>query len=567
MILCLAVVFDKVDDYISNNKKSELVSTAIMLKNIYSSTSFSNTEFINFLTKFEFDDQQQVRFTWVDDRGSVFLDTVGDFKEMDKHHNRPEIVQAIEGDIGYSMRFSETLKRHLLYVAVPIYSPENELSVLRLSIPTELIKIERLGVFQSITIMVLLVILLTLLFSYIFSRTFNTYFKQLITSFQNVKNELTFKPGPVFNREGEIVNTAIKELVDVVDSKQRRYDAEKVEKEMLIKAVQDGVVFLKPNGEILNLNHGAKTLLSYKDQNIAKLKVYDIIRDPLFKTTLCNWDMSLSSKTLMVDLKANTSSVQITMIPVIKDTKLISFILFLQDVTKIHRLENTRKEFVANVSHELKTPITLIKGAIETLLRGESFSKESLYMFYSMIEKHTFRLNVIIDDLLYLSKLENSVENEDGLFQPIHLSEIVNSAKTSLDTFIEKKEINLKIDSFTDVIIDASRDYLLQAIKNLLENAIKYSSNKSTVLLTVTEDNDTIFIAVKDRGIGISQTHAKHIFERFYRVDSARTRERGGAGLGLTIVKYIAKIHNGNIQVNSQLGKGSEFVLSLPKKQ
>ena len=170
--------------------------------------------------------------------------------------------------------------------------------------------------------------------------------------------------------------------------------------------------FVSLNGEMLNLNHGAKTLLSYKDQKITKLKVYDIIREPLFKTTLSNWDMAVSSKTLMVDLKANTSRVQITMIPVVKKSKLISF-FYSQDVTKINRLENTRKEFVANVSHELKTPITLIKGAVETLLRGESFSKESLYMFYTMIEKHAFRLNVIIDDLLYLSKLENSVEKED----------------------------------------------------------------------------------------------------------------------------------------------------------
>ena len=191
LTLCLSVVFYKIDHYISNNKKSELISTAIMLKNIYSSTSFSNNEFINFLTKFEFDDQKQVRFTWVDDSGSVFLDTVGDFKEMD-NHNRPEIVQAINGKIGHSTRFSDTLKRHLLYVAIPIYTPEKDISILRLSIPIELIKIERLGVFQSITMMILFSILLTLLFSYMFSRTFNTYFKQLITSFQSVKNELSF---------------------------------------------------------------------------------------------------------------------------------------------------------------------------------------------------------------------------------------------------------------------------------------------------------------------------------------------------------------------------------------
>jgi len=243
----------------------------------------------------------------------------------------------------------------------------------------------------------------------------------------------------------------------------------------------------------------------------------------------------------------------------------IGSVIVLNDVTRIRRLEDLRREFVANVSHELKTPITSIKGFVETLQEGALSDSEDARRFLGIIAKHTDRLNAIIEDLLSLSRLE---QNGDKNRIPLEESSIKNTIQSVLEFCADKAaEKNIRIHSHCDERITAKINppLLEQALVNLIDNAIKFSEPDTDIHIEVGESEEQIRIDVRDQGCGIEKEHLSRIFERFYRVDKARSRKLGGTGLGLSIVKHIAKVHGGQVTVESTPRQGSTFSLLLPR--
>lgn len=228
----------------------------------------------------------------------------------------------------------------------------------------------------------------------------------------------------------------------------------------------------------------------------------------------------------------------------------------LHDITNLQKLENLRREFVANVSHELKTPITSIKGFAETLIEGAKNDEPSLDMFLNIILKESNRIESLVTDLLDLSHIEQQKELEINY---MNLSELAINIIDNLQTQAQNKRIKIQSEIEKDVIIEAHENKIAQVITNLLSNAINYSSEDNKVIVRVYRNDNKVYLEIQDYGIGISETDQKRIFERFYRVDKARSRDSGGTGLGLSITKHIVEAHNGRIDVKSEPGKGSIF--------
>ncbi|PTI21995.1 sensor histidine kinase, partial [Staphylococcus xylosus] len=234
----------------------------------------------------------------------------------------------------------------------------------------------------------------------------------------------------------------------------------------------------------------------------------------------------------------------------------------LHDITNLKKLENLRREFVANVSHELKTPITSIKGFAETLLDGAKNDEQTLNEFLKIISKESDRIETLVFDLLDLSHVEQQTEIETAYMS---LSDIAETTIKNMRKIAEDKNITIINEIDSDIVIDANQDKVSQVALNLLSNAISYSKEDSDVIIRVYKDEQKRIMEVQDFGIGISQEEQKHIFERFYRVDKARSRDSGGTGLGLSITKHIMEAHGGRINVYSTVGKGSTFRVTFFK--
>ena len=245
--------------------------------------------------------------------------------------------------------------------------------------------------------------------------------------------------------------------------------------------------------------------------------------------------------------------------------KKIGALIVLNDETKLRRLEKIRKDFVSNVSHELRTPITSIKGYLETALEEYPQSPENVQKFLGIALKQVDRLNHIIEDLLSLSRIEQAEKGNLPNKKSSLIINILDAAVQSCELSAAEKNIRIKISCRDDLRARVQSQLFEQAVVNLLENAINYSENNSEIFIEALEDNSKIIIRVIDHGIGIEKKHLDRIFERFYRVDKARSRSTGGTGLGLAIVKHIVQSQGGKISVQSVPGEGSKFIIDIPK--
>ena len=243
----------------------------------------------------------------------------------------------------------------------------------------------------------------------------------------------------------------------------------------------------------------------------------------------------------------------------------IGALIVLNDVTRLRRLENTRREFVANVSHELKTPITSIKGFVETLLTQNIKDPEKTREFLEVVVKQTDRLNAIIEDLLSLSRIEQESESGRVEREEINLKEVLKNAIQNCDSKAYEQDVKIELVCEDKLITKVNSPLIEQAVINLINNALKYSSPKSRVEVKGLKADSKVDIQVRDWGCGISQDHLPRLFERFYRVDPARSRKLGGTGLGLAIVKHISQAHGGSVSVESIPDQGSTFSIHLPE--
>ncbi|MBC6004005.1 histidine kinase [Paeniclostridium sp. NSJ-45] len=356
-------------------------------------------------------------------------------------------------------------------------------------------------------------------------------------------------------------------MIDTIDKTIQEVQYKNLQLKSIVKSISHGILAIDINGNVLLINKEARNMIkSSNDQVIEGKNINHVIKDNRILSEISKFIGS--KKTKMKQITNDEDIVyNIKLDPIyLQSSKnvIIGSIINIENITERVRLENMRSDFVANVTHELKTPLTSISGFVETLRMNENIDKNTRDRFLGIIETESDRLKRLIDDILLLS----FIENKDTIYaEKVNVLSVFKEVYDLTIIFAKSKNIELKYKfEDEDIIINCNRDYIKQVFLNLIDNAIKYTPSGGFVETIIYNNEKDICIKVKDNGIGISKDDKYRIFERFYRVDKARSRAVGGTGLGLAIVKHIVKSLNGSIDIKSELNVGTEFIVTIPKK-
>ncbi len=332
----------------------------------------------------------------------------------------------------------------------------------------------------------------------------------------------------------------------------------------IVESMVEGVVVINNDQKILLINSVLSRAFDLKREDIQGRFFWEVFRDPTINEMIAKGLKDRYASTLEHSILLSNSIFQIQISPVFKASEFLGVTAVFHDVTKLKELERMRSDFVANVSHELKTPLTSIMGSIETLKEGAAEDPNNRSRFLNVIDEHSKNLHHLIEDLLLLSKMESGRENLKR--EPLNVEKILKKVIGVLDLALTDKKIKVRIDlSEEPFLILGDAKSMEQVFSNLIDNAVKYNGPGGKITVRGFYETATAKIEIEDTGIGIPDSDLPRIFERFYRVDKSRSRESGGTGLGLAIVKHIIERHSGQIQVKSHPQKGSTFTITLPR--
>lgn len=492
-----------------------------------------------------------VRFTVINKEGEVIFDN--EIAKLDNHNNRQEIIDAFKNGSGSSVRYSESLSTSMVYVATKI----DDNTVIRSSVPVNNIRVFTSGTLKYYIAIILLVFLLSLFLAVKLVKIIVYPINELQKVTSKIENGDLNKRAIIYNYDeigflAQTFNNIADQLeIRIIDSLDKKNKLEAI-----LESMESGVIAIDNNENIILINSYSQKLFDLKEDNIGK-KISDCIID----YDLINFireipEIGTKEIKLFHPIERELRVKKSPIINYLNNS--IGIVITVQDITDIKRLENMRSEFVANVSHELKTPLTSIKGFSETLRYVDD--SETKNKFLDIIDKESERLTNLINDILILSNIENIHKMESEYFNP---GDIIENVLDMVKSQAYKKSIIIKYNDCFNSEILGSKDKFHQLAVNLIENAIKYSNENGIVKIDLTLEEQYFVFKVKDNGIGIPKNDIPRIFERFYRVDKSRSTR--GTGLGLAIVKHIVKLFNGEISVKSKVGIGSTFTVKIKK--
>jgi two-component system phosphate regulon sensor histidine kinase PhoR len=507
------------------------------------------------------------RITIILSDGTVAGDSDKAHEEMGNHRDRPEMQEALAGHIGQSVRYSNTLRKKMMYVAVPVLRDGRVAGVIRTSVPlTEMEQIIK-EVQRRIMIGGLLILLLAALFSLLVSRRISRPLERIKLGAErfaqgDFSHRLHFAGSAEIGSLAETMNQMAAQL----EERLRSVINERNQREAVLSSMVEGVLAVDTSGHIISMNKAAAQFFNvFQPETAAGRSIEEVFRNVRLQkfvsavlegqeTRECELTVQNNETYYLQARGTNLLGVQ---------GRRIGAVVVFNDVSRLRRLENLRRDFVANVSHELKTPITSIKGFVETLLDGAVKDPAEANRFLKIVSKHADRLNAIIEDLLVLSRLEQGGKEEMEM-QKVGLQGLMNSAVEVCAQRAAEKNITIRVECPEGLEAVVNPPLIEQALINLIGNAVKYSIDGKTVTVSACAEPAGITLSVTDQGYGIEEQHLERLFERFYRVDKGRSRQEGGTGLGLAIVKHIAQAHSGNVSVKSRYGNGSVFSIFLP---
>ncbi len=551
------------------NSEKDLMIRATLLKNKFSDILEADPQNLRYI-----DDQCKdignktgTRVTIILPSGAVIGDSFGETDLMENHLTRPEIMAAFKGDAGISRRYSSTLDKSMMYIALPVIKNEQIIAVVRTALSVTVIDDKIRSVRNSIFLAMLATILIAGVVSLFVSR----YVTRPIEEMK--KNAAEFAKGNLSRRiaapdSEELSELAVvmNQMAESLDEKIKAFENRSRELEAVHTSMQEGVIAIDKDQRIITINQAAAKIFGFDARDLKNRYILEVARTLEFQKFIQNAlethepveeDILIAGDEDLI-LNIHSSALYNT-----HNQRMGTLIIF-HDITRIRRLEKMQKDFAANVSHELKTPLTSIKGFIETLqeIISANNTKEA-GKFLDIIEKNVNRMVALINDLLSLSRLER-LQGTPILFEHHNLASLICGAVNSCESGIQAKNITLNVDCPEDMTLLADPLLMEQAILNLVDNAVKYSPENSVIDISVKKSDVFTNIIVEDNGCGIEKEHLPKIFNRFYRVDRSRSREDGGTGLGLAIVKHIVQYHNGKIDVQSARNKGSAFKISIP---
>jgi two-component system phosphate regulon sensor histidine kinase PhoR len=551
------------------NVEENLVSEATILSQVLSEEiQLDDTEYLKTFIR-DISEKLHIRITVIDTTGLVLGETSYDPNQMLNHLQRPEIQEALNNKLGKEIRFSSTGNIDFLYVAQPVYRDGRIVGVVRLSTPIRDIKSIMKNINFNLIVALIPGLLLSLLLVYRITLSITRPIKEIKDAAVDItQGKLDRSINIIRNDEiGELAK-AIDYMADSLKDKINSIRDKNTKMEAILSSVVNGIIAIDSNKNILFINPMAQQMLNITEGDVGGKHLLQVIRnnkiDNMIRDILEN--KGFEEKEITVNypferiFRLNSNAIRYP-----ESDNIIGIIIIIQDITEIKKLENIRSEFVANVSHELKTPLTSIKGFVETLKAGAIEDNDTAIRFLNIIEDEADRLNRLISDILSLSVLEN--KKIKAIYEIINTADKIEEIVSLLQSQAVCKNINLNARVEADISkLMGDPDQFKQMLINIVDNAVKYTPEGGNIEVKAYNSGNDVIISVKDNGIGIPKEHISRLFERFYRVDKARSRNVGGTGLGLAIVKHIVMQFDGKIEVHSQIDKGTEFILSIPVK-
>lgn len=555
----------KYKDYYLNNLESRLTKEAFLIADM---TKYRSGEGETRRGYQEICDaaarDSAARVTIINGDGMVLGDSSVGSEKLDNHSNRPEVYAALHGQVGVDIRYSDTLDINMLYVAVPI---NNEASgAVRLAMPlTELQAIYN-NALLGILLSVLACGLLAVLLSYGLARSFSGPLKNITAAVQDLAGGNLKRRISVFTEdEIGILAQAFNEMGEHIEQSLHQVSEAKSRLEAMLNNTVNGIVLIDGEKLVVFANPIARSLLGLRDDYMGRkymeiISAYEIL-SMIDESTISKAPVRRS----IVLHTLGSRIIEVNVVPIAAADKYRpDILLVLNDITELKRLEQVRKDFVANISHELKTPVASISGFAETLLAEGGKDPDNVVEFTRIIYDEAQRLAFLINELLVLSKLES--DNFTPNLLCFNINQLISENVARMSQIASLRD-NLIIFENPGNVTEITSDPELvdQILTNLLDNAVKYSPDGARIEVLLEDLGNNVKISVRDYGIGIPENELPRIFERFYRVDKARSRKTGGTGLGLAIVKHLVENLNGQIQVSSLEGKGSTFSVFLPR--
>lgn len=573
LIICLSIV--AVMLYISfsfksfylNKYEEELKVKALLIKPQIT-THLDNYEVMGEICR-KLREDVPLRITIISQSGDVIFDTDHDASSMENHSKRVEILTAKKNkNYGSTIRYSTTLQQNMMYVVIPIGQSTHIQAFLRVAIPTTDIDNVISALIAKNIIVLIVCALCAIIISLIVANKISGPIEELEQGAEKLaQGDLSTRLSVSKFKEISSLAETMNKMAAQLEHKIQQVVQQRNEHEAVLASMVEGVFAVDQHARILNMNQTAQTFLRVDSVDIKGKSVDEVIRNEELKQLVKK--AIRSSDTIEEDiLLGDKEKIVQTRGIILHDqtNKVIGTLVVMNDVTRLRKLEKMRREFVANVSHELRTPITSIKGFVETLMDSDLDDKQQVQRFLKIVARQADRLHFIIEDILTLSRIEQGVEIEEISLFPSSIREVLKNAIQMCEVRAKEKNIDIFLHCPEEKMEgNINPELLEQAIINLIDNAVKYSPSDRKIEVEATEVDNGLKIDVADEGRGIPPEHIPRLFERFYRVDKARSRELGGTGLGLAIVKHIIIAHKGEIQVQSKIDQGSVFSIRLPK--
>ncbi|PHR89019.1 MAG: PAS domain-containing sensor histidine kinase [Blastopirellula sp.] len=566
----VAILSSQLKEIVSNRIEQRLHDSAIILRDNLTDVFPSGSSPILQARLKRLGDQTDSRFTLVFEDGTVIGDSEEDPAVMENHRDRQELIQARSQEFGVSQRPSPTLGIPMMYVALRVGTKEAPIGFVRVATPMESVDSQVAAVQRIIlgTAVFVSLVALTLIY-FIVGRIIRPLAKltQAVKSIAEgeIQQEVLVLSNDELGILGEAFNIMSRQLshrIDEIDSKGKQFAENSERLEAVLGGMREGVLAVDGDEKILFVNKAAHSLLEFANVEVVGTPIWETVRSPLIHEVVQKALKNDTKRHVELELPRTQAIVELsaTRLP---GEPCPGVILVLHDVTELRQLENVRQQFVSNVSHELKTPLASIQAYTETLLEGAISDTQHNRLFLQRIDEQAERLHTLILDLLRLARIE-SEENTFDL-EPVSLGSAIEKCVFDHQKIAQSKKVTLKYQpSDTIVNVVADEEGLRTILDNLVENGLNYTPQGGSVEIRVVTTVSVVVLQVQDTGVGIAEEHHARIFERFYRVDKARSRELGGTGLGLSIVKHLALKFDASVEVSSEAGKGTRFSVNFP---